>query len=253
MTKYIHNITDEEKTYQGRVISAGSFFQIPSTAILEFQADSQLLADLANLTIKMSADGITDFTGSGSQHIDFLKDVLDQRDTDGAILSRAKITQSGWSYQLIAWEVETAKNNGITAKDHNNLDINYFTYKMYDSNGAVTTTDADCTKTVVDFEPPFDYEIVGGSVYQKEQPTTNIHYHCIAVPDVPEAYGGTKVFIRNVDLSYVPAAKGLDSDGRAPKRLAYSDTYHTNKLRFVLNHGAGVQHKFMQVIELFRP
>lgn len=73
MAKYIYNITNDVKTYQGREIEANSFYQILDHLQAEYASDSQLISDLALGIVKMSSDGSNALIGSGSIHVDFLK------------------------------------------------------------------------------------------------------------------------------------------------------------------------------------
>ena len=173
-------------------------------------------------------------------------------DSDGSHLARVKITRTGWAYQLFGFEIETAKTNGVYAKDEDGNSLNYFTHTMYDTNGDVTTTEANAVKTVVDFEPPWDYELIGGRYKHNAQPQNDMYYFLCAVPDLTPAQGGSKFFVYNVELKYISTSGFMVADGRAPKLLQYNATYHTNKLRFIIRHSAGEQLKFLQLLELFK-
>lgn len=76
MAKYIYNCSGELKTYQGIEISDESFYLIPDNLLLEFASNSSLLADLATQDVKMSSDGEVPLSGTGSEHIDFLKNLI---------------------------------------------------------------------------------------------------------------------------------------------------------------------------------
>lgn len=60
MAKYIHNVSGTEKTYQGKVISDGSYYLIPPPLFTEFSEDSSLKADIESGEVKMSRDGLVD-------------------------------------------------------------------------------------------------------------------------------------------------------------------------------------------------
>lgn len=252
MSVVIRNIDTVEHIYSGQTIAPGASYTVQTSERSKWASNDSLIIDITDGKAQVN-DGTADIPGAASQIAFLLGQDVASKDSEGAFLNRTKITQTGWSYQLFCWEMETAKLSGLLAKDYTGTDIPYFTYKMYDVNGQETQTEANCVKTVVDFEPQFDYEIVGGYALQKTQPTSDLYYHCVAVPDIPEVYGGNKIFIRNVNLSFVPSGKGLDCDGRAPKKLTYSAVLHTNKIRFIMNHPAGFQHRILQAIEIFKP
>lgn len=76
MAKYIYNISEEAKTYQGREIAVDAFFQITDNLLPEYVSDSQLIADLASGVVKMSSDGSSALSGNGSAQVDFLKNTV---------------------------------------------------------------------------------------------------------------------------------------------------------------------------------
>jgi hypothetical protein len=95
-------------------------------------------------------------------------------------------------------------------------------------------------------------EIIGGFLKQLSAPTDDIRLWVIGVPDVAEAYGGSKPFVVNINLKYIGLEEGVRVDGRAPKYMSYSATYHTNKIRMMIRHPAGVKHKLCMIFELFK-
>ena len=128
------------------------------------------------------------------------------------------------------------------------------TLSLYDASGTLITDPtlvANCVKSTLDIEPPYDYYIAGGNVKSDVQ-AANIYLNLIGVPDVPAAYGGSKAFVQNVNLKYINPAIGVEADGRAAKWLQYSATYHTNKLRFQFTHPAGYQLGIAIFLELYK-
>jgi hypothetical protein len=75
MSKWIHNISEETKTYQGRPIEAGTFFQIPINLENEYAGDDSLVDELTveNPPVVMSKDGSTDLPGGGADQIRYLQ------------------------------------------------------------------------------------------------------------------------------------------------------------------------------------
>lgn len=177
-------------------------------------------------------------------------------DSDGSPLSRAKITTSGWSYQMHNLEFKTSQLDSLYSKKQDGTDFGFITIKCYDSNGNQLSSQEDCdtsaVETIVDWEPNHDYEIVGGNFKQTAIPTENIRLWVVGVPDVPANYGGSKLFVTGVNLKYLGLEEGVKADGRAPKYLTYNATYHTNKLRFILKHDAGFKHDIQATLEIFK-
>ena len=180
-------------------------------------------------------------------------------DADGATVIRPKAAKKGWTYHMCGIEFETSVLNSIYHKDVNGNDLNETTYKLYDSNDneitVQATADTDCVKTVIEFEPTYDYEIIGGTIKYIDSTNplnTDFRVWVIAVPDLTPAQGGSKVMVESVNLQYVDPANGVEADGRASKLMAYDATYHTNKLQITVKHPAGGKEKFMLALELFR-
>ena len=104
----------------------------------------------------------------------------------------------------------------------------------------------------MDWEATHDLEIIGGYLKQAVIPSDDLRLWVVGVPDVPEAYGGSKPFVVNVNLKYIGLEEGVRVDGRAPKYMAYSATYHTNKIRMIFRHAAGTKYKLSMIFELFK-
>lgn len=178
-------------------------------------------------------------------------------DTDGAPLVRTKITQSGWHFQLQAVEFTTAKLNSVYNADDEESDLGFATVKFYDDQDdeledptqiELTT---NCVKTVIDWEADHDIEVIGGFFEQALNPATDVRMWITAIPDLTVAQGGSIPFVQGgLNLKYLSGK--IDIDGKTPKLMPYNATYHTNKFRITLRHGAGVQHSAMVLFKLFR-
>jgi len=176
-------------------------------------------------------------------------------DIDGTMSIRPKAAKKGWVFALLDIEFATAKLGSLYSKTKDGADRAGVSIKLYDADGTEVTAqegEAGCVRTVVCFEPPYDYEVIGGQLQQREKPASDIRVWVIAVPDVPAAYGGSKEMIGGANLRFVDPADKIEADGRVSKLMPYSATYHTNKLEFTLKHEAGVQHAVMILVELFR-
>lgn len=181
---------------------------------------------------------------------------LDQRDSDGAPLARMKAAPTGWSYQLRGVEVTTGTVGGsLVNKDQNNASLSDITVTCYDGSGVAVTdplSNSSVIKTVLDWEPSYDYYIVSGAAKALVTPSSNVYLSVIGVPDYPPAYGGTKVFIQNINFKYLINEK-VNADGRAAKALLYnSPAPHTNKLRFVFFNDAGFQMTTSIWLEIYK-
>ena len=115
-----------------------------------------------------------------------------------------------------------------------------------------TYLDSHCIKTLIDWEPTHDIEILGGMLKMNSVPSENLRMWTIGVPDVSEAYGGSKPFAVNINLKFIGTEEGVKVDGKTPKYLTYSATYHTTKLRMIFKHSAGFKHQLHMIFELFK-
>lgn len=199
----------------------------------------------------------------GSDQEDFEQNYKDQAntpinptDSEGSPLVRAKITNTGWAYQLHAIEFETAKLNSVYSKKLDGTDWGFTTIKFYNNDDEELTTQlsitTNCVKTVIDWEPTFDYEIIGGLYKLESLIGSDVRLWVVGVPDIPVEYGGSKEFVTSLNLRYIGKEEGIRVDGRAPKLLQYNADLHTNKLRIILTHPTGQQHKMSMIFEIFK-
>lgn len=180
---------------------------------------------------------------------------ISQVDSDGAVMSRTKVAPSGWNFQFRGVEFQTSTLGSVVNKDAQNADLADATLKLYNAAGVEITNPLfalTAVKTVLDIEPPYDIYIAGGKLKFITQPVTDVRVAVIGVPDVPAQLGGSKAFVQNVNLKFIPAADGVNADGRAAKWLQYSATYHTNKIRFIVYHDVTVAIPIAVFLELYR-
>ena len=177
-------------------------------------------------------------------------------DADGSALTRPKAAKRGWTYHLCGVEFETSVLGSIYHKDVDGVDLGDTTIKFYNNADTEITTqgtaDTDCVKTVIEFEPTYDYEIIGGTIKTEAEVTSDYRVWVIAVPDLTPAQGGTKVMVENINLKFIDPNNGVEADGRVSKLMTHDATYHTNKLQVVVKHPAGGKKKILLALELFR-
>lgn len=177
------------------------------------------------------------------------------KDSDGSLMQRTKITTTGWHYQLHGIEFSTSQLDSVVSNKSDGTSFGFSTIKCYDVDGIELTTQETCNTsavhTVIDWEPTHDYEIIGGILKQKTIPASDVRLWVVGVPDIPAIYGGSKPFVTNINLSYIGLEDGVRVDGRSPKYMAYSASYHTNKLRLIFKHVAGLEHPMHMIFEMF--
>lgn len=262
MVKKVKNTDSVAHAWTGQTIEPNEYYIIENVELFKWQNDSDVLTDIGSGILVVN-DGTNDITDVATA-INFLKDAdTIPRDSDGSPLSRTKITTTGWHYQLHGVEFETSKLDSIYSKKVDGTDYGYSSIKFYKSLDGVDTQitgedlnqeylDTNCIKTILDWEPTHDLEIIGGMLKMNSSPSENLRMWTIGVPDIPEVYGGSKPFATNINLKYIGIEEGVKVDGRAPKYLTYSATYHTTKLRLIFRHSAGFKHDLHMIFELFK-
>lgn len=197
---------------------------------------------------------------SGSDQIDFETNykskgngkLAGQTDSDNASFSRTKQAPTGWTYQFRGIEFVTSNPSSLVNLDPNGNTLTDANIKLYDASGVLTTTSSLAVKTVIDFEPAYDYYVIGGLSKIQVTPVNDVRLSVIAVPDVPFAYGGSRIMIQNVNFKFITSLDKIDADGRASKMLSYSATNHTSKLRFIVTHLAGETHSIAIYLEHYK-
>lgn len=240
--------------YNGTTIASGASFTVPG-AIAPYISDGALLADILAERASVTFANRESFTAQAAALLMQLGQLFNT-DSDGANLSRIKQAPSGWTYHLRGFEFTTSLLASLVNKDHNNQDLTDITIRFYDNSGVLLTTqediDSSCVKTVVDYEPTYDYYLIGGEAKTLGTPSTDTRISVIGVPDYP-APNGSKVMIQNVNMRYIASGDKVSADGRASKGLLYNNPVpHSNKIRFAVYHSVGHQVPFGIAMETFK-
>lgn len=250
--KKMKNNTNASKVWCGVEISPNSYYTLLETEYAKWSNDDDVITDLTSGDLIIN-DGSNDITII-SNAINFLKDIQ-QLDSDGSVIIRPKAAKKGWVFGIIPLEFTTSKLNSVFSKLPDNTNRSGITYKIYDSNDSEITNsqnEVDAVKTVIDFEPTYDYELIGGQIQQHTKPTTDIRLWVVAVPDISVSYGGSKEMVGGVNLKFIDPADKVNADGRVSKYMTYNATNHTNKMRLIIRHDAGVQHDLIIFFDIFR-
>lgn len=255
MSVVVRNIDLVSNTYAGQTIASGDSYIVQPSERHKWASSDTLLADIASGKAQIN-DGSADVSGVANQIAYLLGQDIGPSDTDGAKISRPKAAKAGWTYHLTAPEFTTSKIDSLYHEDVAGNALTEASIKYYDDEDNELTTqgacDTDCIKTVFTFEPSWDYEIIGGTLKTVSTVAENVRVWVIAVPDVPAIYGGSKVMVQSVNLKFIDQNNGIVADGRASKYMAYSATYHTNKLQVTIKHPIGHQEAIMMAFEVFK-
>lgn len=184
---------------------------------------------------------------------------LYQSDTDGAQIVRNKAARKGWTYCSLPFEFETSRlSDTLFSQDSAGNNRTFITMKSYDVNNVEVTTAGllngnygTIVKTIVDFEPPYDFEIVGGEMRTLTTINVDMRLWIIAVPDIP-APNGSKEMGGGINLRYLSPGNVFAVDGRVTKYATYNATFHTNKIRMIFKYPAGTNEGLQVVVELYR-
>lgn len=182
-----------------------------------------------------------------------------QYDADGAQIVRLKAARRGWTYGAIGMEFSTSTlSNSLISLLSDNSPRTGISLKLFNALGVEITVPGlananllTATRTVIDFEPPYDYELIGGSLRTLTTIMSDIRMWIVAVPDVP-APMGSKEMAGALNLRYLAPGNEYHVDGRVSKLLSYNAQFHTNKLRFIFDYPPGTAENISVVIELYR-
>lgn len=247
------NTSGADKTWVGQLISNSAYYQIQDGERHLWQNDDTVLSDISsgNLTVAKDDSGTNDISGVSDQ-LNWLKNIdPSPRDSDGAKLSRTKITQSGWTFDQRSVKFTTAKLSSVRSNKYDNSSWGDVTLTLYDAQGnqiTQTQDEANCVKTIIDWEPNYDYDLIAGVANVITLPTgyaKDAYMWNIFVPDLTPAQGGTVVTIndRTIISDVINVSIPMSADGRVPKTMYYDAVYHTNKIRTQIIHKAGDQIK----------
>lgn len=116
------------------------------------------------------------------------------------------------------------------------------TVTLYDVNSVATVLTSAAVKTVVDFEPQYNQEILGGWIDVPTMPNAMLlagagkyYFSVTALPDVALASGGDVPLLSPCDLALVSGGK-LSFELGQTSYLVYSAQTHSGKIRFTFSH-----------------
>lgn len=191
---------------------------------------------------------------------------LEPKAADGRLSVRVTTAKQTKSFKLrtvtfySAATDKTHSVNPLTDADYGDVTTTLWKWDPTANDGAggwVTSAAADATKTIIDWDPTYAYEIIGGFLdipTDLADGTSDAWYlGCVALPDYA-IYGLSIDFVSEVNLEAVTTQRVV-SDGRATQYLSPTIVggvnQHTNRLRWIVKHPAGVQKRFQLYIETF--
>jgi hypothetical protein len=231
------------------------------TDLSEYFADYQLSASESLITaIGMGVDNcqLNDGTNdlSASDAIDLIKGYVQKipLDDEGRITIRNTTARNG-TFHLRCFTFYTSDPTKLFNRKPDGSSYGDVNVKCYDAGGAEITSApySNAVRTVVDFEPTYTYEIIGGNLYLpadlKSGTTDQWFGSAIGVPDVPANMGGSIDYVCGINIE--AADSPVDIDARATSRMVQDNNYHSNKIRLVLHHPTGVSKRFQMALEIY--
>ena len=169
-------------------------------------------------------------------------------DASGRELHRLAATTSGWSFEALNLTMETSVLASCEAEDVGGTEIPISSMKFYDSGDVELTTqpdcDANCVKTEMNIQMPYDIDLIGGMVYQNTLPASSLKLWVVVAQGLAD-----KRMVTGLDMYHVPQ---IVYDGKAALRVAHDPVYNSNTFTCTFKHAAGLKHKLMIAFEYFK-
>ncbi len=242
------------------IVPANSSLEVTSDKWFALYTDTTFMRDIRLNNMTVSDGSKTMGVPESEEYIKFVNTFnYNNKDTDGALIVRNKAAKKGWSFWAVPVEITTSTLATMFSQTSDGANIPWINCKIYDgSNDEITVPGlaginlTACVKTVIDFEPTFDFEIIGGALRINSNPSQDIRLWIVGAPDIPALYGGSKEFASGINLKFLAPDSSFEIDGRVTKFLTYNAVTHQGKMRIILKHPAGVQVNMQLVIYLYR-
>jgi hypothetical protein len=173
-----------------------------------------------------------------------------QRDSDGAVLSRIKMSRPKREFQIFCFELKTASLEPF-CKKNDGSDIPFVSVKLLDASGEETLDPLDAVSTVVSWQTDYSFEIIGAKLFQAENPSQDVRLWVIAAPDIPHEFGGSVDHVQG-GMNLRMIGKSYELDGRTTRAVDIIEGIPTNKFNFQFSHPAGFEHSCMITMEIFK-
>ena len=206
-----------------------------------------------------------------------LVELDEPKDPEGRQFTRNVVTEPNWHYSPRSLDFYTAKRNSLYNRSHHcgalnndatidaSPDMGDGWLKFYDATNTLLVQDggesdedfqirltANCCKTVLEFEPDFNYDVLGAKLQFRNPPSDRAYFWFVAAPDVPEAYGGNVVFMGGgMNISFFSDKGYFECDGKSVSRVTYDGTYHSGKVALITKHGVGVQIGVQLILQFY--
>lgn len=184
---------------------------------------------------------------------------IEARTADGRAEVRHTTAKRTTNFNLRVLSFYTARSGSMhNINPVNDTDFGDALMCNYDVSGSLVTDpemSGSMVKTVIDWEPHYNYEVIGGYVHTPSSlmngTTDQWYLGVIGVPDLPVQMYGSVPYISETNIEAV-TTRVVESDGCAVSFLPYKFYgYPTNKLRFIFKHPPGAQQRFQIYVRHF--
>jgi hypothetical protein len=238
------------------IVPANSQVDLSETfAAYQLASSDSLVEELARGTeVCQLNDGESDL--SFLQAIDLVRGYFPKVaiDSEGRQTVRSTVARNGY-YHLKCFTFRSSDPSFLINQNSKSEDSGDVTVKCYDALGVEVTTApySSAVKTFVDFEPTYNYEIIGGTLYAPSslfEGTTNEWFAaCVGLPDIPSQYGGDVDFVNKINLEAFDGLVRINA--RATSYLPHDANTHTGKVRTIIFHPAGAITRFQMALEIY--
>ena len=203
--------------------------------------------------------------------------VDEPKDPEGRAYNREVITLPEFHYSPRSLDFYTCKYNSLYNRSHycgvsgndatidGSVDLGDGVMKFYDATNTLLVKGAEesneefqirltagCVKTVVEFEPTFDYDVVGAKLQVRNSPTDRAYFWFVAAPDVPAEYGGNVVFMGGgMNLHFFSEVETFYCDAKTVSHVVHDAVYHSGKLAAIVKHNVGVQIGIQLILKFY--
>lgn len=155
-----------------------------------------------------------------------LDTIEEQRDSDGALIIRPKVTKSGRIFQARCIEIVTSEKGSAHAVDWDGNEVaGEMALRFFDKDGVDITSsdqsvlDDNCCMTELDVNFAFNYDVFRARVYILEETSEDCRIWCRMVPSVPAEFGGSKEMLRALNVKFMTRKSPVMIDGTAPTEV----------------------------------
>jgi hypothetical protein len=283
-------MADTTYSYEGTAVTADSIdrleLEIAQSAIITALRTINLNGTSLDIVFKdtLSAGDetaldslVNSHTGEPLAPESTMVDLVLPKDLDGRLYTKGVITEPEWHYAPRSLDFWTSKYNSLYNRSHycgasgndatidGSVDLGDARMRFYDATNTELTKGAEelaedfqirltanCVKTDIEFEPHWDYDVIGAKLQIRNPPADRAYFWFVAAPDIPKEYGGNVVFMGGgMNLHFFSESETFYCDGKTTSRVTYDEDYHSGKLVIIVKHAVGVQIGIQLILQFY--